>query len=56
MVEIDDALGRIVFEREGVNVRVNLGEQEWDEPAPAGFKCSLSAPRVTVYERESTGG
>jgi maltooligosyltrehalose trehalohydrolase len=54
-VEIDDALRRIVFERKGVIVRVNLGEQEWDAPDPPEFKCALSAPRVTVYERESAG-
>jgi hypothetical protein len=55
-VQIDDALGRIVFERKGVILRVNLGGQEWDEPDPPGFRCALSAPRVTVYESESIGG
>jgi maltooligosyltrehalose trehalohydrolase len=55
-VQIDDALGRVVFERKGVIVRVNLGGQEWDEPDPPGFRCAMSAPRVTVYESESIGG
>jgi len=54
-VHIDDALGRVVFEREGVIVRVNLGEAG-NEPVPAGFKAPLSRPRVSVFERVSTDG
>ena len=55
-VEIDDALRRVVFEREGVIVRVNLGGEEWDEPDPPGFRCVLSAPRVAVFERVAIDG
>jgi maltooligosyltrehalose trehalohydrolase len=36
-VEIDDALGRIMFEREGVRVLVNLGEAGWEAALPAGL-------------------
>jgi maltooligosyltrehalose trehalohydrolase len=46
MVEIDDALGRIVFEREGVSVRVNLGEEDWNVVIPVGFKLALASDLV----------
>jgi hypothetical protein len=49
-VEIDDALGRIVFEREGVRVRVNLGEQDWNVPVPDGFRMALASPGVAPTE------
>ena len=55
-VEIDDVLGRIVFEREGVIVRVNLGGEDWNDPVPPGFSCVLSGPSVTVLEREGNDG
>ena len=42
-VEIDDALGRIVFEREGVSVRVNLGEETWDSPMPQRLTLLLAS-------------
>jgi maltooligosyltrehalose trehalohydrolase len=44
-VEIDDALGRIVFEREGVSVHVNLGSETWDSPMPHGFTVALASHR-----------
>jgi maltooligosyltrehalose trehalohydrolase len=46
IVEIDDALRRIVFEREGVNVRVNLGHEDWSVTVPAGFKVALASERI----------
>jgi maltooligosyltrehalose trehalohydrolase len=55
-VDVDDVSRRIVFEREGVIVRVNLGAQEWNEPAPAGFKATLAGPCVAVFERSSADG
>ena len=42
-VEIDDALRRIVFEREGVSVRVNLGTEAWELPMPKGFTVELAS-------------
>jgi len=70
-VEIDDALGRIVFEREGVSVRVNLGDQDWEFPIPGGFSLLMASQPVTgaagssvrlppssvaVLEADSAGG
>jgi maltooligosyltrehalose trehalohydrolase len=46
MVEIDDALRRIVFEREGVSVRVNLGEEDWNVTIPDGFKLAAASERI----------
>ena len=51
-VEIDDAWGRIVFERAGVSVRVNLGDEVWKVAIPVGFKLSLMSERV---ERSGDG-
>ena len=55
-VDIGAASGRIVFEREGVIVRVNLGEDEWNEPVAAGFRPVLVSPCVAVYEKEPDVG
>jgi maltooligosyltrehalose trehalohydrolase len=55
-VEIDDALRRVVFGRDGVIVRVNLGGEAWDDPAPAGFRPALLSPCVAVYEKEPVLG
>ena len=46
MVEIDDALRRIVFEREGVSVRVNLGEEDWNLTIPSGFKLAAASEGI----------
>jgi maltooligosyltrehalose trehalohydrolase len=46
-VEIDDALGRIVFEREGVSVRVNLGDSDWEFPIPQGFALLMASHPTT---------
>ena len=51
-VEIDDAWGRVVFERAGVSVRVNLGDEDWKVAIPVGFKLSLMSERV---ERSGDG-
>jgi maltooligosyltrehalose trehalohydrolase len=55
-VEIDEALGRVVFEREGVSVRLNLGRDDWNIPIPAGFRALLASPRVSVLEKVSADG
>jgi maltooligosyltrehalose trehalohydrolase len=49
-VEIDDALGRIVFEREAVSVRVNLGEGDWNVAVPDGFRAAFASPGVAPTE------
>ncbi len=56
-VQIDDALRRIVFEREGVRVLVNLGEAEWEVDIADHFELCLTSGepatdgRVTVPAR-----
>jgi maltooligosyltrehalose trehalohydrolase len=55
-VEIDEPLGRVVFEREGVSVRLNLGAEDWNIPIPAGFRPLLASPRVSVLEKVSADG
>lgn len=42
-VEIDDPLRRIVFEREGVSVRVNLGDEVWEFRIPEGFTLLMAS-------------
>ncbi len=42
-VEIDDARRHIVFEREGVSVRVNLGDEEWESPITGELTLHLAS-------------
>jgi maltooligosyltrehalose trehalohydrolase len=46
-VEIDDALRRIVFEREGVSVRVNLADQDWEFRTPQGLTLLMASDPTT---------
>jgi maltooligosyltrehalose trehalohydrolase len=52
-VEIDDALRRIVFERDGVSVRVNLGDQDWEFPIPRGWALLMASDRAISAIKDS---
>ena len=42
-VEVDDDLRRIIFERDGISVRVNLGSSGWEIPLPQGGQVLMAS-------------
>jgi maltooligosyltrehalose trehalohydrolase len=41
--EVDDDARRIVFERDGISVRVNLGKGDWFSPIPGGVQVLMAS-------------
>jgi hypothetical protein len=42
-VTLDEDLRRIVFKRDGICVRVNLGESDWLDPIPEGANLVMAS-------------
>jgi maltooligosyltrehalose trehalohydrolase len=50
-VEVDEDLGRVAVERDGVGVRVNLGRSGWQLPIPPGMQVLMASdPDVAAVD------